>query len=312
MHKRRVNELTLRLVIEPDGPLLIKSGIESGADPTLPSMNFVRTHHPRTGEETVYLPGASLKGVLRSHTERIIRTVVGDDPLLCCDPLDRNLNCSERIRKEKIVDTAEQYKALCLACRMFGHMVQASHFLAADAYPDKPINALPLRHNVAIDRLSGGVAVGPFDMEVALEGEFRTSLRLFNFELWQVGLLALTLRDLDEGRLRIGFSKSRGLGAVRVKLEELEIGYPGQFTADGRRFSQNLYGVGALAPKLIDAYGYQVEDVLAYSADQPIAAESAIWARPAVQVSGNDNIRAVLRTTVSAWGKLASALTAVN
>lgn len=312
MHKRRVNELTLRLLIEPDGPLLIKSGVESGADPTLPSMNFVRTHHPLTGDETIYLPGASLKGVLRSHTERIIRTVVGDDFLLCCDPLDRNLNCSERIRKEKITDTTEQYKALCLACRMFGHMVQASHFLAADAYPDKPINTLPVRHNVAIDRLSGGVAVGPFDMEVALEGQFRTSLRLFNFELWQVGLLALTLRDLDEGRLRIGFSKSRGLGAVRVTLEELEIGYPGQFTADGRDFGQNLYGVGALAAALIDDYGYRVEDVVAYPATLPVAPESAIWGRPAVQVSGNDAIRDVLRATVGAWGQLAADLTADN
>lgn len=312
MHKRRVNELTLRLVIIPDGPLLIKSGIESGADPTLPSMNFVRTHHPETGTETVYLPGASLKGVLRSHSERIIRTVVGDDPHLCCDPLDRDSNCSEQIRKVRITDTAEQYKMLCLACRMFGHMVQASHFLAADAYPEKSINTLPVRHNVAIDRLSGGVAVGPFDMEVAMEGEFRTSLRLFNFELWQLGLLALALRDLDEGRLRIGFAKSRGLGAVRVRLEELEIGYPGQFTAGGRDFGQNLYGVGALAPDLIDAYGYQAEDILAYPVALSLVPKSLDWGRPAVQVSGNEAIRDVLRTTVSAWGALATALTAAK
>jgi CRISPR-associated RAMP protein (TIGR02581 family) len=312
VHKRRVNELTLRLVIEPDGPLLIKSGIESVADPTLPSMNFVRTRHPQTGDETVYLPGASLKGVLRSHTERIVRTVVGDDPHLCCDPLDRSLNCSARIRKEGITDTAEQYKKLCLACRMFGHMVQASHFLAADAYPDEPINALPMRHNVAIDRLSGGVAGGPFDMEVAMAGKFQTNLRLFNFELWQIGLLALVLRDLDEGRLRIGFAKSRGLGAVRVTLEELEIGYPGQFSTDGRDYGRNLYGVGALAAALIDAYGYRAEDVLTYPEALPVVPESTDWGRPAVRVNGNDAVRDVLRTAVSAWGSLATGLTAVN
>ena len=62
MHKALLCELHLDFAIEPRGPLLIKSGREAGADPTLPDMNFVRTYHPTLGE-TVYLPGSSLKGV---------------------------------------------------------------------------------------------------------------------------------------------------------------------------------------------------------------------------------------------------------
>ncbi|MCB0020839.1 MAG: hypothetical protein KDE09_23755, partial [Anaerolineales bacterium] len=133
MHKMRVNQLVLDLIIEPDGPLLIKSGNESGADPTLPSMNFVRTQHPISGEQTIYLPGASLKGVIRSHSERILRSLLPENERNCCDPLDRRSNCGTRTRNER--DTARQYEQLCLACRLYGHTTHYSHFLAADAYP---------------------------------------------------------------------------------------------------------------------------------------------------------------------------------
>src|SRR3990172_9552844 len=75
MHKKMVNELRLSFSIAPRGPLLIKSGKESGADPTLLDMNFVRLHHAGLGRETVYLPGSSLKGTLRSYCEKIARTV---------------------------------------------------------------------------------------------------------------------------------------------------------------------------------------------------------------------------------------------
>lgn len=314
MHKRRLNEWTLSMLIEPDGPILIKSGIESGADPTLPAMNFVRTRHPGTGKRTIYLPGSSLKGAIRSHVERIIRTVHGDDRRICCDPLDRRNSCGTRYKD--IEDTAAQYKALCLACRIFGHTVQAGHLLTADAYPAASIDTLPVRHNVAIDRLSGGVAVGPFDVEVALEGRFETRLMLINFERWQLGLLALALRDMAEGRLLLGYGKSRGLGRVRVHFGRLEIAYPGRFDVDG--VVETLHGVGALAPDLVDDYGYESDDVGALPAGGTLVPDSAAWARPAVRFGlagdrllaaatpealqdAHEAVTVVLASTVLAW-----------
>ena len=62
MHKQLVNEASFRFVIEPDGPILIKAG-ESGADPTRPDMEFVRTRWPGSKEPDVYLPGSSLNSV---------------------------------------------------------------------------------------------------------------------------------------------------------------------------------------------------------------------------------------------------------
>lgn len=278
MHKRRLNEWNLSLLIEPVGPLLIKSGGESGADPTLPDMNFVRTNHPQLGR-TIYLPGSSLKGALRSHVECIIRTVHGDKPNICCDPLSREHSCGSRTRN--IGPTSAQYKALCLACRMFGHTVQASHFNIADAYPAEPIDELPVRHQVAIDRLSGGVAVGPFEMEVAQTGRFETQVTLVNFERWQLGLLAFALRDLAESRLLLGYGKSRGLGRVRAYLGRLEIAYPGRVNAEG--LTTTVWGVGALAPDLVGSYGYAADDQGALPDGGTLIPDSATWGRPAVR-----------------------------
>jgi CRISPR-associated RAMP protein (TIGR02581 family) len=318
MHKQRLNEWILDLVIEPDGPLLIKSGTESGADPTLPDMNFVRTH-PHGGERTVYLPGSSLKGALRSHAEQVIRTVFGRDPTICCDPLDRREACDRRVND--ITDTAEQYRQLCMACRVFGHTVQASHFTVTDAYPVEPVDVLPVRHQVAIDRMSGGVAVGPFELEVAESGRFETRLTLVNFEIWQLGLLALVLRDLAEGRLPLGYGKSRGLGRVTATFKRLEIAYPGRFAdrIEGQSVGDSLFGVGALvAPSVCEAYGYQPGDRLDLPDGGRIDPEGAAWGRPALGygvardesldllseddlVDAHTAIRPVLGATVAAW-----------
>jgi len=316
MHKRRLNEWILHVLIEPDGPVLIKSGTESGADPTLPAMNFVRTNHPITGERTIYLPGSSLKGAIRSHTERIIRTVHGDDPDICCNPLDKESSCGKRC--QHIASTAAQYRKLCLACRIFGHTVQAGHLATADAYPADAIDTLPVRHQVAIDRLSGGVAFGPFDLEVALEGQFETHIRLTNFERWQVGLLALALRDMAEGRLLLGYGKSRGLGRVKVHFGRLEVAYPGRFEAGD--VDRTLYGVGALAPDLVTDYDYVSDDKDTFPVTGTLVPDSAGWGRPAVRFGivqdgalakvthdvleqAHRVITAVLASTVQAWAE---------
>ena len=73
MHKATFLEGTLHFSITPDGPILIKAGDTGGADPTLPDMEFVRTR--RRGSAEVYLPGSSLKGVIRAHCERICRSL---------------------------------------------------------------------------------------------------------------------------------------------------------------------------------------------------------------------------------------------
>jgi hypothetical protein len=79
---------------------------------------------------------------------------------------------------------------------------------------------------VAIDRFTGGAAQGAkYDLEVLTRGQFKTNVEIRNFERWQIGLVALLLRDMEEGLLRIGFGKSRGLGRVKAKVTDFRINY---------------------------------------------------------------------------------------
>jgi CRISPR/Cas system CSM-associated protein Csm3 (group 7 of RAMP superfamily) len=60
----------VKITIEPSDPVLIKSGYATmdGAD-MVPVSTF------RNGKPVYYFPGSSFKGVLRSHLERIARTL---------------------------------------------------------------------------------------------------------------------------------------------------------------------------------------------------------------------------------------------
>ena len=67
MFKRSHNRAVLRIRIETVTPLLIRAG-DAGLTPTAADLCCVRTHHAQHGT-TVYIPGSSLKGKMRSLLE---------------------------------------------------------------------------------------------------------------------------------------------------------------------------------------------------------------------------------------------------
>ena len=69
MFSRQLNQIRIDLSLTPRAPLLIRSG-RKGADPTRPELECVRTEWG--GVKSVYIPGSSLKGVMRSHAERLL------------------------------------------------------------------------------------------------------------------------------------------------------------------------------------------------------------------------------------------------
>ncbi|MEH2363915.1 RAMP superfamily CRISPR-associated protein [Nostoc sp.] len=266
MHKRLVNHCTIDLSIIPDGPILIKSGRE-GADPTNPDMEFVRTFHG--GGWSIYLPGSSLKGAIRAHAERIVRTVGGDNntkKLWASDPtkgdyLPKNLASHQIYQQSSFTD------------QMFGNTSIASRIRIEDAHPvDLTQLKLEERNGVAIDRVFGSVAVGPFNYQVCTAGEFHTKIHLKNFTLAQLGLIGLVLRDLNDGWFGLGFAKSRGLGTVRVQYNSAVVQYPGcQFDSETRKIRQLghsqewdstfLLGVGEfLSQQEAEDYGFSKPD----------------------------------------------------
>ena len=288
MHKRFVNHCTIELTLKPDGPILIKSGRE-GADPTKPDMEFVDTYYE--GRRSIYLPGSSLNGAFRAHAVRIVRTVGGErrppEPgsLWASDPLDdrdetNNPNkylekLKDKKKKEKAEDRhlsigAELYRQSCFTTQLFGSTSVASRLRIEDAYPQKGSLKLEERNGVAIDRVFGSVAVGPFNYQVCTGGEFNTKIHLKNFTLAQLGLIGLVLRDLNDGWFGIGFAKSRGLGTVAVTLKKAVVQYPGckldgeggfLTLSESRIWPQpKLLGVGDLVGEDAEAYGFPCEE----------------------------------------------------
>jgi CRISPR/Cas system CSM-associated protein Csm3 (group 7 of RAMP superfamily) len=263
MHKRFVNHCTIDLTIIPNGPILIKSGKE-GADPTKPNMEFVETYHP--GGRSIYLPGSSLKGAIRAHGERIVRTVGSEErplennqTLWANNPLTKD-SYLENFKKHNQNDSnigSNLYQLSSFTDQIFGNTSIASRLRIEDAYPDKSVPLkLEERNGVAIDRVFGSVVVGPFNYQVCTSGQFHTKIHLKNFTLGQLGLIGLVLRDLNDGWFGLGFAKSRGLGTVQVKLNQAVVQYPGCQLKEGKIYSfgsdrktwevNSLLGVGEL------------------------------------------------------------------
>jgi CRISPR-associated RAMP protein (TIGR02581 family) len=275
MLKTLVNECLVTLQIEPTGPVLIKSG---GASISGPDMAFVRVW--RNGTPEVYIPGSSLKGVLRSHAERIVRTIGPEGETIACDPFTKEGPaascgyCFEALRPDrtdipeelkpyrlpKESDLANQrvYAHCCLICRLFGSTFFAGRLATADAYAVGIAPGAQTRDGVGIDRFTGGASEGAkFDLEVITGGRFETTLHIRNFELWQLGLLGFLIRDMEDGLLRIGSGRSRGLGQVRGKVERVELYYLGKLPEEEPiRGRISLWGMGALAGDgIVEGYG---------------------------------------------------------
>jgi CRISPR-associated RAMP protein (TIGR02581 family) len=312
MHKRLVNEAVLELTIEPAGPILIKAG-DTGADPTRPDMEFVRTW--KDGKQVEYLPGPSLKGVFRAHCERIARTVEQEGQHLACDPLHKTRSCSARLGKEDDLTGAQTHAKSCFICQMFGNTSLAGHVSTADAYPTDPEAVrTEERDGVAIDRVYGSVAVGPFQLEVLTKGEFKTHIHLKNFSVAQLGLLALALRDVKLGRVGVGFGKSRGLGQVTLTFDQLVIRYPmaavsdGKFGMPGREpvaEVAEIAGVGLFVPDASD-YGYPGGEAESVALPDGLQMAPSDWGEVELVIDGEEEIEALWRKCVPAWRAVAA------
>lgn len=349
MHKATFLEGTLRLTIAPDGPILIKAGESGGADPTLPDMEFVRTKRGGgDGKELVYIPGSSLKGVVRAQAERICRSLDSverqntylhrrraldpSEPLapLADNPLgtgrsysgleDMGYSSGRAIEamnlREHPAPTAATYRRSSFVSQLFGHTSLAGRVRFADAYPEGELK-IEERNGVAIDRIYGSVAVGPFNYETVVEGRFPTQINVKNLTLAQLGLLGLALRDLAEGRVAIGFGKSRGLGRVRVIFDGLQLYYPTCRLDDDHLCLFNgepvvpktyLAGLGDLCRdkayagyafpeydgRPLPAYdGARLPPGLAYTEDELLGVR--------LTASGDEQVRAVWRACMPAW-----------
>ena len=267
MLKQLVNSARIDFEIVPIDPLLVNSGrgTVSGVD-----MSFVRTYSSGEKDEP-FIPGSSLKGVMRSHAEKICRSL-RHKPVPVCLPYvapgkedaseKGQASCGLRFeafkksspKAREALTSQDAYRLSCPICRLFGSHVFAGRFAVSDAYLTYKSKAegapkLEIRDGVAIDRVTGGAAKSAkYEMEVLTKGEFATTLEIRNFERWQLGLVGLVLRDMEDGLVRIGFGKSRGLGRFQARIMNFRL-------TSYRRKMDGLCGIWKFLESERDRYG---------------------------------------------------------
>lgn len=267
MLKRLINECRLTLTLETKGPFIIKDGRykkpEKGDPDSIPifsgdiaeignNLNSIKNNVVAK----CFIPGTSLRGVIRSYAEKIARTVRDEDKPICCDPFDTDIeppsskvSCSKRMDTNPPKDGEMPYSKSCVICKIFGCTTTASRIQIHDSVKTKTGYA-DARDGIGIDRFTGGNSSGAKFITLVLEGfNFENEIIIRNFELWQLGLLAYVFRDFENELITIGSGKSKGFGRVKGTISKAELTY----------YKDNpiqLKGIGELCnPIEAEAYG---------------------------------------------------------
>lgn len=195
--------IAIAATIQMDGPFLVGERVEKKreSDPDL--------YPRRTQDGKIELPGSSLHGALRSQSERICRTLGLEVP-------EGHLAPAYKEREKQKQD---------IVSWLFGapgwrSALKVHSFTTTDS---PALDALPVQDFVALDRFHGGVSgsakfnVGHV-LDPTLSGAMSVDMRRLkisgNHEA-ALGLLALTLRDLDEGDIPLGYgAAAKGYGQV--------------------------------------------------------------------------------------------------
>ncbi|HWZ42329.1 MAG TPA: CRISPR-associated RAMP protein Csx7 [Candidatus Saccharimonadales bacterium] len=184
-----------------------------------------------------FLPGSSLRGVLRSTVERMVRGIFG--PGRCCVLFDQDSaakDCAagnEDLRKKLESASAEEFDKrrselkFCAVCNLFGSTLMASRLKVSDAVAVNAsgTNILPVkRDGVGIDRDTETARDKlKYDYEVLERGcDFKFSLHLENGGSGDFALLYMAIKEMEHG-IEVGGRRARGLG--RVSLAEYYVEY---------------------------------------------------------------------------------------
>ena len=203
-------------------PLRIGGGQNSGAY-SLSQSPVLLSYDAQTQTAQPYVPGSSLKGVLRSTMERIIRT------------LNENESCIA-VGERRVVNNVLCGKSDCVPCSIFGSQKSGASIRVQDAHLCDDVrfgDVLDERPHCATEYDSRS---DPYEMQMVRRGNFKvpkTILRMeevvaanTSFDLninidnvndRYVGLLLLVLEEFNYKRCHLGGGISRGHGFADVE-----------------------------------------------------------------------------------------------
>jgi len=166
----------------------------------------------KTNDGTPFVPGSSLKGVLRTEFERLLRGCHFD----ACMVPDV---CGSKKRKDV---------KPCPVCVLFGGMDVAGSVRVADAFANS--SKTMIRDGVGIDRMTRKAKTGAkYDIEVVPKGStFNGTITVENLNinghpLAKLGGLLLLIEFFNATSGRLGHATSRGFGRVILLIDAISI-----------------------------------------------------------------------------------------
>ncbi|MBE0521936.1 MAG: hypothetical protein IBX39_06685 [Candidatus Methanoperedenaceae archaeon] len=215
------NRWSISARIELETPLRIGGG-QSAAEYSISSAPVLLTFDAKTRQYEAFIPGSSLKGVLRSTVERLIRTF--NDEKSCVS-----------VKNKK--DHDRSLCGNCVSCGIFGSMEAGAKIRVRDSHlsdNSRDIMSVKEMPHCATDyRIMGGmfkpktgydkrrkvetVKTSPRFEETVTSGTcFDVLIEMDNADYTEFGLILLALDEFNKKRVQLGGAASRGNGFASV------------------------------------------------------------------------------------------------
>jgi len=236
-----LGKLEIEIQWKPTSPVMVKAEYDGIAVDILP---LVSGFH---GGRTFVLPGSSIKGTLRTQSERIMRTLLQKDAPRIDQPSSQDFNNQIALTLIETIfgspakldnNTQLGYLGALSVDDCFAKIPLNDWSKVENATQEqdlrKALNANGLNDtqqafHVAIDRWTGGAADSFLYTVLEPIGfnwyPINLSLDLYRLKrkdredeyLPSLALLFLVLRDLMNQRIPLGFGTNRGMGAIEIK-----------------------------------------------------------------------------------------------
>ncbi len=216
------NRWTISAMLELETPLRIGGG-QNAAAYSISAAPVLQTYNAKAQAYEPYIPGSSLKGVLRSTVERLIRTFNEGKSCISVGSAGERSPCGE-----------------CVTCGIFGSMSAGAKIRVRDSHLSKGSRGLygSVKEQphcaTQYDIYSGkfkvrtkpkgygskkrDVAVTSLRMEETVTSGlcFDVQIDIDNADEKEVGIVLLALSEFNSKRIQLGGSASRGNGFARV------------------------------------------------------------------------------------------------
>ncbi len=226
---RLKSRYSIRFEAEGEGAMRVGSGLEGdNTDAALVRQS-----------DKVFIPGSSLKGVIRSTVERLARSIWAERTcVLFAEEANVGVPCGNATRKRQqeleantgtMLEELRQEKVqLCPVCVLFGSPLMAGRLKVKDAsLVEGHEGRAVVRHGVGIDRDTGTAKDKiKYDYELLEDRPvFSIELQLENVGEMDLALLFMLFSEWKREGLSVGGKRSSGMGKLTFPEEGAAVSY---------------------------------------------------------------------------------------